>query len=457
MQTISAQDIVDTVREGLVVLDSQLTVVSANRSFYLMFGVSPEQTLARRIYDLGDGQWNISTLKILLEDILPQEQSVESFEVEHIFPDVGHKIVNINARKVYRLGNHVEHIVVALHDVTDLREEQRKAARAALITREIVDTIRDPMVVLDQDLRITTASRNFVIMFGDAEADLVGKRMDELKQGQWDLPQLRTLLEQVVPDETPFENFLVEDHFAGLGHRVFKLNARKIYVPGNHVTHLLLVFEDVTDAVAAERHRDLMTAELAHRIKNSLSVISAFVSFELRRAAEPCVVGYQAMQTRINAIAGLYDVIARSSTFGPVDITSYLNGIAESLRSSLLGDASYISIVVETDPLAIVADHAVSIGLLVNELATNAIKYAFPGGRGTITLAFQQRDGETVLSVEDDGRGYDGNAGSAGTSSGMGTRFIDAFVGQIGGSLARATSTAGTSVTVRLPATILAS
>lgn len=456
MQTISAQDIVDTVREGLVVLDSQLTVVSANRSFYLMFAVSPEQTLGCRIYDLGDGQWNISALKILLEDILPQEQSVETFEVEHIFPDVGHKVVNINARKVYRLGNHVEHIVVAFHDVTDLRKEQRKAARAALITREIVDTIRDPMVVLDQDLRITTASRNFVIMFGDAEADLVGKRMDELKQGQWDLPQLRTLLEQVVPDETPFENFLVEDHFAGLGHRVFKLNARKIYVPGNHVTHLLLVFEDVTDTVAAERHRDLMTAELAHRIKNSLSVISAFVSFEIRRAAEPCVVGYQAMQTRINAIAGLYDVIARSNAFGPVDVTSYLNGIAESLRSSLLGDASYISIVVETDPLAIVADHAVSIGLLVNELATNAIKYAFPGGRGTITLAFQQRDGETVLSVEDDGRGYDGSAGSAGTSSGMGTRFIDAFVGQIGGSLARATSTAGTSVTVRLPATILA-
>ena len=319
MRSISAQDIVDTVREGLVVLDADLAVVSANRCFYDLFSVAPEETVGRRVYDLGDGQWDIPDLRRLLEEILPQESAVEGYEVDHVFPGVGRKVIHLNARKVYREGNHVEHLLVTFYDVTALRKREIEARRAAEIARTIVDTIRDPLVILDADLRIVTASRNFVAMFGDAEADVVGLRIDELNQGQWDVQALTRLLERVVPDESPFDGFLVEDEFPGLGHRVFKLNARKIFVPGNHVTNLLLAFEDVTDAVAADRHREVLAAELAHRVKNSLQVISAFVSFEVRRAAEPCREGYLAMQARINAVANLYDVIARSAAFGPVD------------------------------------------------------------------------------------------------------------------------------------------
>ena len=314
--------------------------------------------------------------------------------------------------------------------------------------------MRDPLVILDDQLRITTASRNFVALFGEAEAALIGRRVDELKQGQWDVTALTNLLEKVVPDEAPFEGFLVEDEFPGLGSRVFKLNARKIHVSGNHATQLLLAFEDVSEAVAAERYKDMMAAELAHRIKNSLAVISAFVAFEMRRAAEPCLDGYQAMQTRINAVASLYDVIAKSSAFGPVDMPTYLTGIAGSVRSSLVGEQGGIALVVDAEPLAINADQAVPVGLLVNELATNAVKYAFPDGKGRISLAFRRRDGEVVLSVEDDGVGFDAAANREG-SSGMGTRFVDAFVRQIGGVLARASGSKGTTITVRLPSTIL--
>ncbi len=456
MQAISAQDIVDTVLEGLIVLDINLTVVSANKSFYRIFDTKADETLGSRIYDLGDGQWNSPELRRLLDEILPREQAVEEYEIDHVFPGVGRKVIHLNARKVWRQGNSVEHILVTFYDATAIFEEQLKAARAAKITRTIVDTIRDPLVILDNDLKITTASRNFVRMFGDVEADLIGKNIFNLKQGQWDVDALRTLLERVVPDEAPFEGFLVEDDFPGLGHRVFKLNARKIHVPGNHVTQLLLAFEDVTDAVAANRHKDVLAAELAHRIKNSLSVISAFVSFEVRRAAEPCLEGYRAMQTRINAVASLYDVIAKSSAFGPVHVERYLDGIAQSMRSSLLGPEDAIRIEVDAEPLEIMADYAVPIGLLANELATNAVKYAFPSGRGRVVLGFRRRDGEIMLFVQDNGVGLDAAQPQQG-SSGMGTRFVDSFVRQIGGTLARASGPSGTTVTVRLPASILAS
>jgi two-component sensor histidine kinase len=198
----------------------------------------------------------------------------------------------------------------------------------------------------------------------------------------------------------------------------------------------------------------MMAAELAHRIKNSLAIISAFVSFELRQAAEPCVVGYQAMQSRINAVGNLYDVIARSSAFGPVDMPAYLAEIAASIRSSLLGDGSKIEIALDVELFTVIADHAVPIGLLVNELATNAIKHAFPNNKGLVVLGFRQRDGEFILSVQDDGVGLDGKERTS-ASSGMGTRFVDAFVRQIGGTLARASGAGGTTITVRLPTSIL--
>lgn len=456
MQDISAEDLVNTLREGLLVLDENLFVASANRSFLTMFGVDPEQTLGRRVYDLGDGQWDIPELRHLLEEILPRETTVEGYEVDHVFPVVGRRVVHLNARKVLRPGNGVGFLLVTFCDVTDARLAQLEATRAALLVRSMVDTVRDPLVILDGDMRITMASRNFVRLFNAEETDLVGKRISELGQGQWNVTALRTVLDRVVPDERPFEDFLIEDDFPGLGHRVFKLNARKVYVTGSHDTSLLLAFEDVTDATSAERLKDVLAAELAHRIKNSLAVISAFVSFEIRRAAEPCAVGYRAMQARINAVAQLYDVIARSSSFGPVAIQAYLDGIGSSIQSGLLGRGSEIAMAVETEALVIGADHAVPIGLLVNELVTNAVKYAFPGGRGRIKLGFGRRDGDVVLTVEDDGIGLDAAAQRSSESSGLGSRFIDAFVRQLGGTLARAGGPGGTTITVRLPNSILA-
>src|SRR3546814_19828653 len=102
------------------------------------------------------------------------------------------------------------------------------------------------------------------------------------------------------------------------------------------------------------------------------------------------------METRISAIAQLYDLISRSAAFGPVQVGEYLEGIAETLSKSLLGDTPTIHIRVEAEPLAVAAEHAVTLGLIVNELATNAEKSAFQTGAGQIALGFGKRDGEEI-------------------------------------------------------------
>jgi PAS domain S-box-containing protein len=124
------QSIVDTVRDPMLVLDRDLRVVSANRAFHRNFGVSPKTTEGVLVYELGNGQWDIPALRRLLEDILPQDSAFDDFEVEHEFPGIGRKNMLLNARKLYRPGNHTEMLLLAIEDVTEKRAAEAKLREA---------------------------------------------------------------------------------------------------------------------------------------------------------------------------------------------------------------------------------------------------------------------------------------------------------------------------------------
>jgi transcriptional regulator with GAF, ATPase, and Fis domain len=117
--------ILDSIREPMVVLDSDLIVVKANHSFYHTFKVSAEHTEGVLIYELGNRQWNIPKLRELLEDILPQNTTLNDFEVEHHFEAIGTKIMHLNARRLYSKGDQTELILLAIEDVTE-REYYRR-------------------------------------------------------------------------------------------------------------------------------------------------------------------------------------------------------------------------------------------------------------------------------------------------------------------------------------------
>ena len=101
METI-AQAIVETVREPLLVLNGDLRIRSANPSFYRTFQVLPEETEDRPLYELGDHQWDIPKLRMLLEHVLPQDDQLRDFEVKHDFPSIGHRTMLLNARRLHQ-------------------------------------------------------------------------------------------------------------------------------------------------------------------------------------------------------------------------------------------------------------------------------------------------------------------------------------------------------------------
>jgi len=447
---IAASDIVETVPSALIILDKNLNITSANRAFYQTFRTSADETEGCHIYELGNRQWDIPALRTLLESVIPHRASVEGFEVEHNFPTIGRRTMLVNARKIFRPGDGSS-ILLAIEDVSEERAARTESKRNWQLTQSIVDTIRDPLVVLENDMTIVTASKAFLTIFGITEVEVRGRRFSELGQHQWDVPALRHLMEKVLPENKPIESFEIEDNFPGLGRRVFNLNARKISQPGNHADRMLLVFEDITDRKQRERDALSLTNEISHRIKNNLQVIVGLISYEAKWTAAPCVQGYKAMQARIGAIAQLYDLISQSSRGRTVAVDAYLREIAKVMSTSLIGDMSGIVIEVKGEPLEIDPDRAVPFGLLVNELATNAIKHAFPHGTGNIMLCVEQVGDQIELVVADDGIGMK-DKGSATIPEKRGSDYIAIFVRQLGGAIVPLKQEAtGTTVRIRLP------
>lgn len=118
--------IVQTVRESLIVLNPELKVLSVNDHFFKTFKVTREETEGKWLYELGNGQWNIPRLKELLESILPTNNPVEEFEVEHDFPHIGRKLMLLNAHRIELEGQFRDRILIAIEDITDRREIERR-------------------------------------------------------------------------------------------------------------------------------------------------------------------------------------------------------------------------------------------------------------------------------------------------------------------------------------------
>jgi len=113
---------VATVRESLLVLDANLQVIKANKSFYQTFQVTPDETENRLLYDMGDRQWDIPKLRELLEKILPKNTAFNDFQMEHDFPTIGRRIMLLNARRIYREGNKTRTILLAIEDITERKQ-----------------------------------------------------------------------------------------------------------------------------------------------------------------------------------------------------------------------------------------------------------------------------------------------------------------------------------------------
>ena len=200
--------------------------------------------------------------------------------------------------------------------------------------------------------------------------------------------------------------------------------------------------------------RDLFLAEFDHRVKNNFAIVAGLLDMQRRRATDPATAEALAVaQARVDSIARAHRHLYRGGSGQPntVEMRDYLGDLCTALAEALFLRGG-IRLNCEIDDAAVPRDRAVSIGLIVNELVTNAAKHAFTGRDiGTIDVAFRrEQDGGWRLSVADDGVGLTAAPQDSDARSGLGSRLIEAFARQAGGTLHTESDHAGTRVLLKL-------
>ena len=223
---------------------------------------------------------------------------------------------------------------------TGFREQFTVIADALAFAQGIVDTVREPVLVLDKELRVIAANRSFYSVFKVSPEHTQGRLLYALGDGQWDIPKLRALLEKILPEKGVMEGYEVEHEFPGLGHRTMCLNARQVFYKGGAGTTILLGMEDITERRVLEREKDellrqkdVLLEELQHRIANSLQIIASIILLKARAVqSEETRLHLQDTHKRVMSIAAVQKQLHASGVGGSIEIAPYLPACAKPSR-----------------------------------------------------------------------------------------------------------------------------
>jgi two-component sensor histidine kinase len=333
----------------------------------------------------------------------------------------------------------------------------RDVEQGHLLAQAIVDTIREPLLVLDKDLRVVTANRSFYLTFRMIRQDVQGRPVYALGNGQWDIPELRSLLADIVPNHAVMDAFEVEQDFAVIGRRIMLLNARKVFYEENCHTTILLAIEDITERRAKERElkdlleqKDVLLQEIQHRVANSLQIIASILLIKARTVrSEEIRLHLHDAHKRVMSMAAVQQQLRVSKHHDLIEIGPYLSHLCETLAGSMIGERRAITLEVHAQQGTATSSQAVSIGLIVTELVLNALKHAFPDdhSEGRVLVVYDVAESNWRLTVSDDGIGRSDDAVQI-TTPGLGTNIIEALAKQLDARVEGAMNESGTTVSV---------
>lgn len=348
-----------------------------------------------------------------------------------------------------------------------LKKQFADLQNACDFAEAIVATVREPLVVLDQDLRVVTASRSFYRTFHADPLETEGKLLYDLGNGEWAIPKLRSLLGKILPecdriDAGPIavgeiDAYEIEHDFPSIGVRTMLLNARKVFYATGGRMNILLGIEDVTEKRILEREKDelmrqkdVLLEELEHRVANSLQIIASIIMLKARAVnSEETRRHLQDAHQRVLSVAAVQKHLHASVLGQPIEVAPYLTKLCEAIGNSLMSENRTISLNVRGDKASKSARDAESIGLIVTELVINSLKHAFNDATetGQIDVAFDVSGSDWKLSVTDNGVGNpDGVFAQAKT--GLGTGIVSALAKQLDAKVVTVSGPQGTAVSV---------
>lgn len=233
------KNLLENVNMGTIFLDEHLAIKRFTRDALRIFRLAPSDT-GRPLADIRSlipGVDLIPDAQTVLDSLIPHEKPVRTTNNEWF---------HVRIMPYRTLENMIDGVVLTFSDITALKTVEDTARAAADYAQNIVDTIREPLLILDCTFAVVSASRAFYQKFHVTPEETVGKVLYTLGDRQWDIPRLHDLLERVLPEEQSFENVGIEHDFPGIGKRKMLLNARHIAGDAGTRKLILLAIEDIT-------------------------------------------------------------------------------------------------------------------------------------------------------------------------------------------------------------------
>ncbi|KAF2988986.1 PAS domain-containing protein (plasmid) [Methylocystis sp. MJC1] len=317
---------------------------------------------------------------------------------------------------------------------------------AALLAHAIVDTVRDPLLVLDCQLNVKTASRSFLREFQVEPEAVDGHPVYDILDGSLNVVGLVALLEKALADHTASKAVEIEKDFPRIGKRCLVVEVSEVFFAHNVHKAILVLFHDVTERRSIEREKQellietqnllkekhVLLLEMQHRISNSLQIIANILMIKTRATtSEEARKHLQDAYTRVMSVAEMQRHIDGAARAKTVSLPPYFKTICDSLVCSMVDDNRRVSLRYEFDDACAASTVAVSLGLIVTELVINSLKYAFPTNRpdAEIVVKYETSGDNWRLTVADNGVGRPGETPAS--SDGLGSTLVKALAQQV--------------------------
>jgi len=426
-----ADGIFATLREPLLVLDEGFRIVLANAAFYQTFDVSQSQIEGRILYDLGDGQWNLPELRVLLDDLQTGNDEFYDFEVKRDFPAIGSKVMllnarrlHINARRIRKPGAPTALILLAIEDVTDERVSLRRMQASEQRYRRLFESARDGILILD-------AEKMEIIDSNPYMSELLGYTKEEFCEKQlWEIGLFRDKKESEAAIETlrekgyvryedlPLENAegqvqeveFICNVYTEAGHKVAQCNIRDI----TERKGLERQIHDQARALAdTSQRKDEFLAMLSHELRNPIAPIFSALHLigqqdnenEVQREARGVV------ERQVRHLSRLVDDLLEVSRITTGQIRLHLDRVSvnnivkrsiERVAPLIKRREQELTVSLSDDVLWLHADSG-RLEQVIGNILDNASKYTEVGG--LIWLTVESVDNHAVIWIRDNGVG----------------------------------------------------
>ncbi len=311
---------------------------------------------------------------------------------------------SLRIRPYRTIDNRIDGVVIGLIDIDTLKRSATSIAAARDYANAIVETVRQPLLVLNPELCVIRANQCFYDTFQLTPAQTEQQSIFEIANQLWDLPDLRSLLENLLACDTEFQDFEVTPLNSG-SDRVLLFNARKVKDELREHS-ILLAIEDITERRQSEiqirdslTEKEVLLREIHHRVTNNLQIVSSLLSLQSNRIDDERVIAMlQENQNRIRAMATIHKILYQSLNLAGLDFAEYVQTLVQNLFDSYTIDPAAVVFCINVEAgIDIDVDRAVLCGLVINELATNALKHGFTGDSPRERLC--QRQGELRIDL----------------------------------------------------------